>query len=157
MKVYNYAYNPRVIFVILIAVCMAVLTLSFASWNKEKLFSFNGRDSLNVNLKYSIDSCGVKKNTLFIKGWIFNDSYPHEGTLIITTKTPGKESIIPSFTFVRGDVSQAFSRTDAFDKVGFNASISKKLIDYQGDAEFNFYIKDNGGKVTKVLNYECKQ
>lgn len=157
MKVYNYACNPRVIFVTLIMACVAVLMASFFSWNKLSLFSIHSESTKDADLKYSIDSCRVKKDTLFVKGWLFDNVYPQEGSLIITAITSGKEFIVPLFTFARGDVSQIFSRTGAFDKVGFNASISKKFIDYNGNAEFNFYIKDNAGKTNKVLSYECKQ
>ncbi|QGY29755.1 hypothetical protein [Pantoea cypripedii] len=157
MKVYNHVCNPRVIFVTLIAACIAALVLSFASWNKARSFSYNSQVARDLDLKYSIDSCGTRKDTFFVKGWMFDSTYPHEGSLIITVNTSGKEFILPLFTFARGDVSQIFARTDDFDKVGFNASISKKLIEYNESAEFNFYIRDNGGKVTKVLSYECKQ
>ncbi|WP_114193447.1 hypothetical protein [Edaphovirga cremea] len=157
MKAYNYASNPRVIFVTLVSLCIAVLVISFSSWNKIQLFSSHSEYEMKTDLKYSVDSCGTKGDTLFVKGWMFDGTYPREGKLIITAKTNKKEFTLPLFTFARGDVSQIFSRTDAFDKVGFNVSISKKFVDYNDSAEFNFYIRDNSGKVTKVLSYECKQ
>jgi len=157
VKVYEHVCNPRVISVTLIAACIAILGLSFASWNKAKSFSLNSEFAENGELKYSIDSCGTKKGTLFIKGWIFNSTYPLEGSLIITAKMSGREFVIPLFTFTRDDVSKNFSRTDAFDNVGFNASINKIFIDYNESAEFNFYIKNNSGNVLKALSYECQQ
>lgn len=157
MKGYNYVCNPRVIFVSLIVACVAVLTLSFVSWNKANLFTLNSESVKDVDLKYNIDSCGVRKDSIFVRGWLFDSRYPHEGSLIITANTSGKEFILPLFTFARADVSQIFGRSPEFDNVGFNASISKELINYKESTEFNFYIKDNDGKVTKVMSYECKK
>lgn len=156
MKRYNYALNLRVLYILLIISCIVIITLSFVSWNKEKLFKEDYKNSANTSLKYNIDSCSINKNSLSIKGWIFNDTYPQNGNLIITAKLNSKEIIIPLFTFVRDDVAQAFSRDIDFDNVGFNASISRHLIGRTKITEFNFYIVDNNNNISKVLNYECK-
>ncbi len=157
MKFYNFLSTPKVIFATLFLACIVTLALSFYSWNRINQFSSVVDESNDNNVKYNIDFCKSGDDTLFIKGWIFDDSYPKSGKLIITSTANSKEFIIPLFTFAREDVSRVFSRTGDFDMVGFNASINKRLVGYNNNAEFNFYFMNNNGKVNKVLSYECKQ
>ena len=157
LKDYNKLSNPKVIFVTLLFLCTTALALSFYFWNRINQFPYISEKSDNTGLKYNIDFCKSSSDSLFIKGWIFDEFYPKSGKLIITSTAGSKEFMLPLFTFAREDVSKFFSRTDSFDKVGFSASINKKLVDYKGNEKFNFYIIDNNGKVNKVLSYECKQ
>ena len=157
MKDYKYLFNPKVIFVTLFLLCTTALALSFYSWNRTNQFLYISEKSDDTGLKYNIDFCKSSGDSLFIKGWIFDEFYPRYGKLIITSTDGSKEFMVPLFTFAREDVSKFFSRTDSFDKVGFSASINKKLVDYKENENFNFYIIDNNGKANKVLSYECKQ
>lgn len=152
---YHTITNPRVLYICLVTACIVILTLSFTSWNKQNLFVESYKIASIHNLKYSIDACGTNKSTIFIKGWLFNESYPDEGSLIVTATLNNKEVIIPSFTFARNDVAQAFSRTKAFDNLGFNASISQHLIGHSKNITFIFYVKNNNN-ISKVLSHECK-
>ncbi|WP_336792073.1 hypothetical protein [Pantoea anthophila] len=150
--------SPRVIFLVLISACFLAVAGSFLSWNKSK--SFSGASLQNVDssgLKYSVDSCSVNKDSISAKGWLFDSEYPKSGSLILTISSGSDEYQIPSFTFTRGDVSQIFARSDLFDKVGFNASISGRMINYGTNPVFNFYIKDKNGNVKKALSYVCKK
>lgn len=156
VKYYNFA-NPKILFATLTLLCALALTLSFYSWNKGRLFHLAVSSSSGIDLKYSIDSCDTSGSTLSIKGWVFNNDYPKTGNLIITFKGDESEYRLPLFTFTRGDVSQLFGRNDLFDKVGFNASISKKIIRQNKKGRFNFYISDNEGNVNRVMTYECKK
>lgn len=148
--------GTRVIFFALVFLCLSALALSFYSWNKERDFSSNTSETNEKSLKYSIDSCETSSGTLSVKGWIFNAYYPRAGKLIITFNGREGEIQLPLFTYVRGDVSRVFGRTDDFDNVGFNASISKSIIRKMEEGAFNFYILDAEGKMNKVARYECK-
>lgn len=154
MKRYNLS-NPKILFWVLILLCTLALAISFYSWNKGRPFHSTADSLSNENLKYSVDSCTASENTLSIKGWLFDNDYPKNGSLIITFKDNENELRLPLFTFARGDVSQLFGRTDLFDKVGFNASISNKIIRQDIRGKFNFYISDNKGNTKRVMAYEC--
>lgn len=150
--------SPRVIFPVLILACVLAVAGSFLSWNKGNSFrgaSLQDFDSSGMN--YSVDSCSVNKDSISAKGWLFNEEYPKSGSLIVTINSDVGEYVVPSFTFTRGDVSQLFARTDLFDKVGFNASISGRMISHGKNPIFNFYIKDKNGNVKKALSYVCKK
>lgn len=154
MRYYSLS-NPKTLFSVLTLLCIFALTISFYSWNKGRPFH-SAVDSLsNQNMKYSVDSCITSGSTLSIKGWLFDNEYPKNGSLIITFKDSENEFRLPLFTFARGDVSQLFGRTDLFDKVGFNASISNKIIKQDKRVKFNFYISDNKGNAKRVMTYEC--
>lgn len=152
---YKRMMNPRTLYVTLITSCIFILILSFTSWNKQKLFIDEYEDASNKKIDYYIDLCTVNKSTLFIKGWLFNENYPKEGNLIVTATFNEKEIIVPSLTYVRDDVAQSFSRKEAFDKVGFNASINKLFVGRSEKIVFKLYVKNNN-KNSKVLTYECK-
>ncbi|KAA5932314.1 MULTISPECIES: hypothetical protein [unclassified Pantoea] len=154
MKLSN-LFNPKVLFTALIFLCVLALSLSFYSWNKGRPFSATASSPTENDIKYSIDSCNTHGGTLSVKGWIFNSNYPKSGNLIITFKGDESEYRLPLFTFTRGDVSQLFGRNDLFDKVGFNAAISNKLIKQNEKGLFNFYISDSEGNVDRVMTYEC--
>lgn len=150
-------FNPKLLFTALILLCVLALSLSFYSWNKGRAFNATASSSTEKDIKYSIDSCSTHGGTLSVKGWIFNSYYPKNGNLIITFKGDESEYRLPLFTFTRGDVSQLFGRNDLFDKVGFNASISNKIIKQNEKGLFNFYISDSEGNVNRVMTYECKK
>lgn len=150
--------SPRVIFLVLISACFLAVAGSFLSWNKSKNFSGPSlQDADSSGLKYSVDSCSVNKDSISAKGWLFSSEYPKSGSLIVTISSESGEHVIPSFTFTRGDVSQLFARTDLFDKVGFNSSISGRMIGYGTNPTFNFYIKGQNGNVKKALSYVCNK
>ncbi|KAA5974841.1 MULTISPECIES: hypothetical protein [unclassified Pantoea] len=150
--------SPRVIFLVLISACFIAVAGSFLSWNKAKSFSVASLQNVDsADLKYSIDSCSVNKDFISAKGWMFSSDYPKSGSLIVTINSGNGEFVLPSFTFTRGDVSQLFARTDLFDKVGFNASISGRMISFGTNPTFNFYIKDKNGNVKKALSYACNK
>lgn len=141
-------------YIFLIVLVIACMMVSFFSWNKERAFNVNFEKIPKGLTKYNIDYCRSSGSHIDIKGWIFTDTDPANGKLIVTGLFNGKEIIIPSFTYVRPDVSTAFSRNVPFDNVGFNASISTKLLKTNSASSFNFYIQTKE-KIYKAVNYAC--
>jgi len=157
LNIFAFLSKSRVIFFFLALLCASALTLSFYSWNKVRYFSEHAYQISDSDLKYSVDSCNISGDSINIKGWIFNQYYPLKGTLIVTFKNQENEFMLPVFTFERGDVSGLFGRKEAFDKVGFNASINKTLISSDGSGYFTFYISNKDGIMNRVMKYECKK
>ncbi|HCK7090923.1 hypothetical protein [Enterobacter roggenkampii] len=146
----------NIIFFSLSAALILCVGISFYSWNKEKVFSEKYETLPNTLVKYSIDYCRSTGSHLDLKGWIFTDSYPENGKLVITAASSNKEIIIPNFTFTRPDVSAAFKRSIPFDKVGFNASISTKGVSVTSASYLKIYIKTND-KYYRVVNHVCNR
>lgn len=160
MKINKDKINSNILFLVLSSACLIIMMAIFIIWNKPVIVNdWHAKSLANEvpKIKYSVDSCRVDKGNLHIKGWLFTDNKPNDGTLVITAKYSNNEIVIPSFTFERVDVSTIFNRNFMFDKVGFNAAINHYFIKTSEVPTFNFYIKDNNEKISKVLSYECKK
>lgn len=83
----------NIIFFSLSAALILCVGISFYSWNKEKVFSEKYETLPNTLVKYSIDYCRSTGSHLDLKGWIFTDSYPENGKLVITAASSNKEII----------------------------------------------------------------
>lgn len=148
--------NPNITFILLLALCALSLFISFKSWNNPTQFNEPFKEYKGSSLKYSIDMCSNREDSYQIRGWFFADDFPKKIKTIVTIDVGKKEFVIPSLTYVRDDVNQAFSRKNDFENSGFNASLTRSFgvgVKYN---HYNFYIMDKYGALTKVFSYECK-
>lgn len=160
MKINKDKINSKMLFIVLSSACLIIMIAIFIIWNRPVIVNYWHAESLTTEvpkIKYNVDSCRIDKGNLHIKGWLFTENQPTDGTLVITAKYRNNEIVIPSFTFERADVSAIFNRNFIFDKVGFNAAINHFFIKTTEVPIFNFYIKDNNENISKVLSYECKK
>lgn len=104
---------------------LMVSYLMHASWNHLNAFNEKKYDIKNDStMKFFIDECTFNDNKIFVRGWVFNNTYPVKGHLIINVKINNKEYVIPSKTTTRPDVSTAFKLNNERARYGFYGALS---------------------------------
>lgn len=108
----------------LCAICICVLL--FYSWNKLTIVDYStlkleGSESVTMH----IDDCYNDHDRMYIRGWIYSDTYPQHGHLTVTLNDGSREYLVPIKTELRRDVSAAMNLNQDFERYGFSASIRK--------------------------------
>jgi len=143
--------------VLLISISIIAPFILFLNWNAERYFHLNKTNSVEGGIKYSIDDCSLKGNTIIVTGWATLDGENKaKGNYILTNdKDVDKLIVAPKQTVKRKDVSAFFGKKGAYDDSGFRASI-KTSHELKGKNQaITIVIKDDQGKV-HWGKYDCK-
>ncbi len=110
--------------------CVAVICfIIFFSWNRAEIVDYSSlKEETADNITMHIDNCINNSSRVMIRGWIYSDKYPKEGTLTVTLLPGNHEYVIPVKTELRRDVSTALKLNQEFERYGFSASIRKIRI-----------------------------
>ncbi|WKZ93629.1 hypothetical protein P0E69_06960 [Chimaeribacter arupi] len=140
---------------VMVVCVVAVCGIMFFSWNKTEVVDYSSlKEEGSDNVTMHIDNCVNNSSRVMIRGWIYSDKYPKEGTLTVTLSPGDHEYVVPVKTELRRDVSTALKLNQEFERYGFSASIRKIRLPAD-TTDISVNIIEDG--TIKRKHYACQQ